>query len=643
MDSDFVFTFTVPGPPTDAGALIDITFVDEPVRKVAKAVVTKLLTDGEMAKYEDGRTALYLATEHRGAVQALLDDMPAADRQRLLDVLAGTVFAPTLEGFVLKRWASRGFMMDVRAVFRIPELREHLPATPSQAFLDQFRAAWMVLQDQSPDSAAHTLFDLVVRVDRDMPRTPSGNQVQWDEYLVRCRSDPQTLSLARELSTAIQDTSVALFRALRGACPPYLPRRPAGTSGDGDELNVMDCADIADYCWFLCCLARKMTRVGPKTGNEMTGVAATAVARSVIEALLLAFLQRRFPAMAVSEHADFEGSQQPSTEELERERRHLERKRSLFLQTQSLLTSFREAAQMLPPLFVRGEAVRSGPLAEEMLTALEHAVRQWINLRMLSDQIMLPRRSAPLADPSSVFLHPLPDLSMLRWQEKPTHPQAPSGRTSSITMTCCKHRLDTVLISSAGSYYPHHDKGVGADIVVHAPSGGACLSAGYVPINKFLHPEDPASIVAAYLARQAGRDVWNIMQLLEIFDVEQQIREAAADVPCLVFLECRRVVRRRLLFWRKRIQHYVYLVMERRDAVRFGIRARVRTLPRREQELLRNVFGHHPEDPVCLKLAADDDSDGGGDDEEPPEPPPPEPEELEEQEDAPTGDKVLVG
>ena len=138
--------------------------------------------------------------------------------------------------------------------------------------------------------------------------------------------------------------------------------------------------------------------------------------------------------------------------------------------------------------------------------------------------------------------------------------------------------------------------------------------------------------------RQAGRDVQEIGQLLQLLGVEQQVQEAARDVPLLVFLHCRRVVRGRLLFWRKRIESYVYLVMRRRDAVRFGVLDRVRVLPAREQTLLHEHFDCCPEEPVGLRIGADDDDGGEG----PPAPPPPEPEQRDQPDDVPTRDRVPV-
>jgi hypothetical protein len=305
-----------------------------------------------------------------------------------------------------------------------------------------------------------------------------------------------------------------------------------------------------------------------------------------------------------------------------------------------LLASFREAARALPALFVRGEAVQVGPMVGSMLGALGQAVQGWMDLRLLSDHVKVPRSVAPVAGHASAFLHPLPDLALLRCLEECRHQQDRPARSRRITATFSKHSLDTALTSSAGWTYP--DKGVGASIGVHAPGGGACLSAdSCVPVSQFLHPEDPASIVAAFLARQAGRDVREILELLKLFEVEKQVREAAGDVPRLDLFHCKRTVRGRLCFWRERIEHYIHLVMRRQDAVRLGIVDRVRALPPREQALLRWHFGFCPEDPVALRIETTDEPDGGGGEEPPPAPPAPD--QWEEPEDAPTSDKVGAG
>jgi hypothetical protein len=382
-------------------------------------------------------------------------------------------------------------------------------------------------------------------------------------------------------------------------------------------------------------------------GNEMTGVACTSVTRSVIQALLIAFLQRRFPGMAAPADAGVEGWRPQSAEENERASQQIQRKFPLLLQTQSLLASFRESARAQPALFVRGEAVRGGPLVENVLGALGRAVHAWVELRLLSDHVDVPQNVAPVAGHASVFLHPLPDLSLLHCLEveKPGRgrPDRPV-RALRIGATYCKHKLSTALACTQGMTFPDEgDKGVGASIGVPAPGGGACLSGdSHVPVSQFLHPEDPASIVAAFLARQASIDARDVQGLLKDFEVENQVREAAGDVPRLDFLHCKRAVRRRLFFWRKRVEHFVYMVMRRQDAARLGILARVRALPPRDQALLRKHFGFCPEDPVAARIELPDDSDGGGG-EEPPPPPPPEPERREELEGAPASDKVAVG
>jgi hypothetical protein len=646
MSTNFVLSATWPAPPVDVGALIDRAFPGERVREAARALVMKLLTDGQMTQYEDDRTALYLATDRRPAVQALLDGMPAEDRLRLLNLLDNTVASPTLEGLVLGRWPSRGFLLEAREIFRLPELREHVTASASETLCDKLGAARRILQQRSPGSPVCALLDLLARVERDTPRTAAGGQVRLDEYRVLCRSDPQTLALARGLAKELQDTSIALVRALTGASSSYLPRTAGGTSGEDEQLNVIDRADVADYCAFLCCVAREILEqcrppTAPDQGSEMTGQAATCVARSVSEAILITFLQRRFPGMSAPADAEVEGSRPQSAEDHQRVRQQLQRKVPLFLQTLSLFESFREAARVLPALFLRGELVRTGPLVGDMLDALGRSVRAWADLRMLADHVEVPRSILPGPAQPWAFLHPLPELAVLRCLEEPRQRQDRSARSFYIAATFCQHLQDTAIASFAGRIIP--DKGVGAGIGVHAPDGGACLSAGTcVPVRQFLHPEDPASIVAAFLARQAGRDVREIMKLLEVFEVEQQVREAARDVPRLDFLHCKRAVRGRLLFWRKRVEHFVYLVIRRQDAVRLGVLARVRALPPREQTLLREHFGVCPEDPVALRVEATDDRDDDGG-QEPPKPPAPAPEQREEPEGAPTGDKVGVG
>lgn len=640
MDTNFLFQFFAQ-PQLDVGPLIDKTFPEGPARQAARAIVTRLLTDGEMAQYEDGRAGLYLEVDHRPAVQALLDGMPAEDRQRLLELLDGTELSPALEGLILGRWPSRGFLLESRAVFRLPELREHLPADPSQAFIEVFRAVRRILEDRSPESPVPALLNLLVRVERDVPRTPWGNQVEWDEYRARCRSDPLTLALARELSKEFQDTSVALFRALRDPSASYLPRTPGGSRGEGEELNTMDRADIADYGSFLCCvaleiLAQDKSLFAPGTSGEITGRAFTGVTRSVIEALLLTFLQRRFPDLVVPVDADLEGEQPQSAEDSERIRQQMSRKLPLFLQVRALFASFHEAARALPPLVVEGELKRTGTLIENMIDALERSLWEWSNLRLLSNRVRTPQHVAPLPTASSVFLHPLPDLTLLSCLEGDKHQSNRPVGYLYITATYCQHNLDTTLISLAG--WPEPENSGGASISVHAPDGGACLTAvTYVPVRQFLHPEDPASIVAAYLVRQATWDVQEILALLHFWDVEPQVREAARDVPRLDILHVKRTVRRRVFFWRKRIEHFMALVMRRQDAVRLGIRKRVRTLPPKDQALMREQFGFCPEHPVALRTEIIDDSDGGGG-EGPPPPPAPQP--RPEQEDVPTSDKV---
>ena len=156
------------------GALIDKAFPDGPARQVTRAVVTRLLTDGEMVQYEDGRTGLYLAMEHRPAVQALLDEMPAEDRQHLLALLDNTEYTPALEGLILGRWPSRAFLLEVREIFRIPELRKHLAAWPSPTLCEKFLGACPILEDQSPGSPVRALLDLLAGTERDAPRASLG-------------------------------------------------------------------------------------------------------------------------------------------------------------------------------------------------------------------------------------------------------------------------------------------------------------------------------------------------------------------------------------------------------------------------------------------------------------------------------------
>jgi hypothetical protein len=647
MSPNFVITTTFPQPSLDAGVLIDGAFPGEPARHLAKGIVTRLLTDGEKVRYADGRIGLYLATEHRPAVQALLDGMPAEDRQRLLELLTNTVASPALEGLIQGRWPTRGFLLEARAAFRTPELREHLPAVPGQALLEKFGAAKRVIQDHSPQSPGRALLDLLARFERDALRTASGDPVSRAEFAVRCRSDPQTLALARQLTNQLQDTSIAFFQALRGPPTFYLPRTPGGTGGEGETLNVIDRADIADHCSFLCyvaydLLAQSWAPEAPGKGHEMTGPAVTWVARSVLEALLLTFFQRRFPGMAVPADAEVEGPRPQSAEERERARRQLDRKVPLLLQSLALFASFREAAQSLPEVFWQGKAQGTPALVGNVLDALEKSVRGWANLRVLADTVEIPWRVDPPATPSSVFLHPLPDLSLLRCLEEPGGPEGPPVESLRIVATYCRHDPGAPLVHSSGRKYPGKG-GVGADISVHAPGQGACLSADtYVPVSQFLHPEDPASIVADFLARQAGRAVGEILEMLQICELERQAREAAADVPRLDFLHIKRAVRGGVFFQQEPVEHCVYLVMRHQDAVRLGILERVRPLPPSEQALLREHFRFCPENPVALRLECKDDGDDGGG-EGPPPPPSPAPERREDKEDAPTSDKVGVG
>ena len=181
----------------EVGEIIDGAFSDEAVRQTAKAVVAKILADGEAAQYQDGRKGRYLGIDHRPAVQALLEGMSAEDRQRLLALLDRSELSPSLEGFILGRWPSRGFLLEARTIFCLPELREHLPVAPNAAFLEKLRGAKQLFQEQSPGSPARAVIDLLERVERDTPRTPEGEQVRWDAYTALCRSDPHRLDRHR--------------------------------------------------------------------------------------------------------------------------------------------------------------------------------------------------------------------------------------------------------------------------------------------------------------------------------------------------------------------------------------------------------------------------------------------------------------
>ncbi|HZY88247.1 MAG TPA: hypothetical protein VFE78_25650, partial [Gemmataceae bacterium] len=359
-----------------------------------------------------------------------------------------------------------------------------------------------------------------------------------------------------------------------------------------------------------------------------------------IEALLLTFFQRRFRGMAVPADAEDEGPQPQQAEGDDHASRQVRRKVPLFKQTLALFASFREAARALPALVVRGQVDQTGALVGNVLEALEESIRGWANLRLLSDCVRMPRRVAPLAIPAAVVLHPLPDLSQLHCLEEVERRQGLPVPTLRVVATYCQHHLGPTLILSSGRKYP--DGGTGADVCLHAPGRGACLPASCVPVSQFLHPEDPASIVAAFLASQAGRETQDILEMLQTFDVAQQVREAAADVPRLDLLHVKRAARGRICFWRKRLEHFVCLVMRRQDAVRLGILRRVRALPPREQALLREHFRFCPEQPVALRIECTDGRDGGGG-EGPPPPPPPAPEQREEHEDAPPSVKVGVG
>ena len=257
-----------------------------------------------------------------------------------------------------------------------------------------------------------------------------------DEYRALCRSDPQVLALARRLSKELQDVSVALFRALAVPSAFYLPRTGGGTNGEGEELNVIDRADIADYCSFLCCVARGVllqyrSLVAPDGSNDITSQAGTRIVRSVSEALLITFFQRRFPGLSAPMDVEMEGVQPGSAEEGERGQRHFDRVTRLFRKLLSLFATYRQAAQALPPVFVRGEDVRTGRLVAIMLEALERSVHSWADLRILSDFIKTPRSVALTAAPSAAFRHPLPDLALLRCLEGPNARRIPpAGSTS---------------------------------------------------------------------------------------------------------------------------------------------------------------------------------------------------------------------
>ncbi len=636
MSPNFAYTVTSQ-PVVDAGALIDRVIPGEPGQRAARAVMTKLLTDGETTQYEDGRTGVYLAADHRPAVQPLVDAMPAEDRQRLLDLFSGTALAPALEGLILGRWPARSYPVEVRECIRLPELRKYLPTTAGPDFVAKLSAAQATLRDRSPTSPARPLMELLEGVERDAPKTPSGGHVGHREFAALCRSDPHSLALAREWSKGIQDTSVAVLRVLRGPSSSYLPRTPGGTRGEGVELSPIDRADIADYSSFLCCLARELMSFGQ--GGEQTVAACTSVAKSVLEALLISFLHRRFPEMAAPADAEVEGSRPQSAEDHERIRRQIDRKTPLLFQTEGLLKSFHESAKAQPELFVRGRAFPIGRMVAQVLRGQGKSVRAWLELRLLSDSVNVPASLGPAAEAAPAFLHPLPDLSMLHCLEKPESGRNPRGRPRRglhLAITDCKHDQSTILSHAHGTTYPDEGyKGVGASIGVHAADAGPCLSfRTFVPVSQFLHPEDPASIVAAVLARQAGKDVQDMLALLKDFGVENQVREAAGEVPRLDFFHCKRTVRGPLFFGWKRVEHFVSLVMRRRDAVRLGILDRVRAFPQRDRVLMRRHMGFCPEHPVALRMDLSD--DGGGDGPPPPTPPPPEPERRNEPEDAPT-------
>ena len=99
--------------------------------------------------------------------------------------------------------------------------------------------------------------------------------------------------------------------------------------------------------------------------------------------------------------------------------------------------------------------MRTGPLVGELLDALGKSVRGWADLRVLSDFVATPRTALPWSASASAFCHPLLDLTILRCVETTSKPpQNRHLRSSYITATCCWHRQDTVVVSTAGWKYP---------------------------------------------------------------------------------------------------------------------------------------------------------------------------------------------